>query len=398
MTGRRCDEGQGKWKEVSSSFGQFETMLQDHKQGPKDGPCFLQGKSANGARKAVAMIENHILGVDLDSGAPLKDVMDTIQRYGLEAVIYTTHNHLKNTSVIKRDHFLKWADASTVEEDTVRDYLIHVKGTLPSIVDDLTIIDDAHHSDEGVVILVQHKPMPKFRAVFPLASPFVFAKRGGSQQDAINEWKERYAGFCTELGLFFDEKCVDPARLFFLPRHAAKDKAFGSWLVMGEPLDLDQFDRVKMKRGRNNKRTAVAANAYTAAAGGVDDDEDEADRYITSCDFNLKGWSIKYAKRFEVQTMIEEVVGGDFIREPRGNKPGVHVECPFEAEHSSFGGGGTFVVNASDNLDDGHEGGFTFTCVHNSCAGRDRLDYLKEMIEQELITVADLKNKDFLFE
>jgi len=399
MTGRRRDEGQGKWKEISSTFGQFETVLQDHKEGQKDGPCFLQGKSANGARKAVAMIENHILGVNLDSGAPLTDVMETIQKYGLEAVIYTTHSHLKDTSVIKRDHFIKWNEEGEVDEEAVRDYLIKVKGTLPQIVDDLEIIDDAHHTEEGVVILVKHKPMPKFRAVFPLKEAFVFAKRGGSQKDAINEWKERYAGFCTELGLFFDEKCVDPARLFYLPRHPSKSKNHGSWLVVGEPLDLDKFDRVKMKRGRTGKRSAVSSNAFTDAAGGAGyDDEDDADRYITSCGFNLKGWSIKYAKRFEVQTMIEEVVGGDFVRESRGNKPGVHVECPFEAEHSSFGGGGTFVVNASDNLDDGYDGGFTFTCVHNSCAGRDRLDYLKEMIEQELITVADLKNKDFLFE
>lgn len=396
MSGRRRDEGQGRWKEVSSTFGQFETVLQDHKEGAKDGPCFLQGQSAGGARKAVAMIANHILGVDLDSGAPLVDVIDTITKHGLEAVIYTTHSHLKNTSVIKRDHFLKWAGATEVEEEAVRDYLINMKGTLPAIVEDLEIVDDAHHSEEGVVILVAHKPMPKFRAVFPLAEPFVFAKRGGSQQDAIAEWKERYAGFCSELGLFFDEKCVDPARLFYLPRHAAEDQTFGSWLVVGEPLDLDQFDRVKMKRGKNNKRTAVASNAFTDSGAGEDDDDD-ANRFITESGFNLRGWSVKNAKRFEVQTMLEECVGGDFIREPRGNKPGTHVECPFEAEHSSFGGGGTFVVNASDNLDEGYEGGFTFNCVHNSCSGRDRLDYLKELIEQELVTEDDLKNKDYLF-
>lgn len=398
MTGRRRDEGQGKWKEITSSFGQFETILQDHKEGPKDGPCFLQGKSANGARKAVAMIENHVLGVDLDSGAPLQDVMETIQRYGLEAVIYTTHSHLKDTSVIKRDDFWKKMDTTGADPELLRQYLITYKGVLPEIVDDLEVLDDAQHSDEGVVILVKHKKMPKFRAVFPLKEPFIFAKRGGSQKDAIDEWKERYAGFCTELGMFFDEKCVDPARLFYLPRHPAKSKSHGSWLIVGEPLDLDKFDRVKIKRGRN-KRPAGPANAFTAAAGDVTDDgEDEADRYITSCGFNLKSWSVKNAKRFEIQTLIEELVGGDFIRDARGNKPGVHVECPFESEHSSFGGMGTFVVNASDNYDEGYEGGFTFNCTHNACSGRDRLDFLKEMIEQGLISVDDLKSKEFLFE
>jgi hypothetical protein len=396
MTGRRRDEAQGRWKEISSTFGQFETVLQDHKEGQKDGTCFLQGKSAGGARKAVAMIENHILGVDLDSGAPLSDVMATIQKHGLEAVIYTTHSHLKDTSVIKRDHFLKWADSTTVEEDAVRDYLIQKKGVLPEIVEELAIVNEAHHTEEGIVVLVQHKPMPKFRAVFPLTEPFVFAKRGGSQQDAIAEWKERYAGFCTDLGLFFDEKCVDPARLFYMPRHAPKDKTFGSWLILGDPLDLDKFDRVKMKRGKDGKRRAVGSNAFTEA--GTDDDDDDRERYVTKDGFNLKGWAIKNAKRFEVQTMIEECCDSDMIREPRGGKPGTHIECPFEAEHSGFGGGGTFVVNASDNADEGHDGGFTFVCVHNACSGRDRLDFLCEMIDQEMITVDDLKSKDYLLE
>lgn len=197
MMGRRRDEQQGKWKAQSSTFGIFTDALRDHKEGAKDGPCFLQGESADGARKSSAQIANHILGVDLDSGAPLEDVMKTIQEYGLEAVIYTTHSHLKDTSVIKRDHFLKLMGTSEAEPALIRQYLIEVKGTLPQIVEEIEILDDSHHTAEGVVILVKHNPMPKFRAVFPLAEPFVFAKRGGSQQDAILEWKERYAGFCS---------------------------------------------------------------------------------------------------------------------------------------------------------------------------------------------------------
>lgn len=401
MSGRSRQEAQGKWKPLTSTFGQFANVLQDHQAGPKDGPCFLQGESAGGARKAVAMVANHILGVDLDSGAPLQDVIDTIVKYGLEAVIYTTHSHLKDTSVIKRDDFWKKMDTTSADPDLIREYLITFKGVLPEIVSDLEVLDDAQHSDEGVVILVKHKPMPKFRAVFPLKEAFVFAKRGGSQKDAIAEWKERYAGFCSELGLFFDEKCVDPARLFYLPRHQKGDKRFGSWLVMGEALDLDKFDRVKMKRGKDGKRRAVGGsggNPFTNASGGYDDgDDDDAERYIYE-GFNLRGWAIKNAQRFEIQSMLEDVADGDFIREDRGSKPGVHVECPFESEHSSFGGGGTFVVNASDNADEGYDGGFTFTCVHNACAGRDRLDFLKGLLEEEIITVADLKNKDYLLE
>lgn len=395
MRGRRRDESQGKWKETVSTFGMFADVLMQHQEGPKDGPCFLQGQSAGGHRKSAAQIANYILGVDLDSGAPLADVMATIQREGLEAIIYTTHSHLKATSVIKRDHFFKIMGVTTAEEDTVRQYLIDTKGMLPQIVEELEIIDDAAHTEEGICILVQHEPMPKFRAVFPLAEPFIFAKRGGSQQDAILEWKERYAGFCTKLAFFFDEKCVDPARLFYFPRHPAGDTSFGTWHIVGDPLDLDKFDRVKMTRRKRGK--AGPANAFTDAGGGSGSDDDERDRYITESGFNVRGWASKNAKRFEIQTLLEDVVGGDFIREPRqGGKAGTHVECPFEAEHTSFGGGGTYVVNASDNYDEGFDGGFTFHCVHNACAGRDRLDHIRELIDQEIITVEDLKNKDYL--
>jgi hypothetical protein len=398
MTGRNRSEYQGKWKPVPSTFGQFAAVLCDHLPGKKDGPCFLQGEAAGGTRKAVAMISNEILGVDLDSGAPLEDVIDTIQKFGLDAVIYTTHSHMKDTSVIKRDHFMKKMDTSDADPELLRDYLIEWKGILPAIVEDLEVIDDAHHSEEGIVILVKHKPMPKFRAVFSLKEPFVFAKRGGTQKDAIAEWKERYAGFCTALGLFFDEKCVDPARLFYLPRHPKGNTSFGSWRIVGDPLDLDKFDRVKISRRRKNQRGAGPANAFTDASGGESaSDDDDRDRYKFDGK-NLLSWAKKHAHKFEVQTMLEECIGGDFIREDRGGKPGVHVECPFEAEHSSFGGMGTFVVNASDNIEEGYDSGFTFTCVHDACSGRDRLDFLRELLEQELITWDDLTNPEFMIE
>lgn len=395
MTGRSRQEGQGRWKPKKSTFGLFSDSLRNHQEGPKDGFCFLQGESAGGHRKSAAQIANHILGVDLDSGAPLADVIQTIQKHGLEAVIYTTHSHLKDTSKIKRDHFLKKMGVNEPDEDSVRQYLIEWKGILPAILETLEIMDDAYHTEEGIVILVRHNPMPKFRAVFALHEPFIFGKRGGTQQDAIAEWKERYAGFCTEMGFFFDEKCVDPARLFYFPRHPKGDTTFGSWLIVGEPLNLDKFDRVKMQRRRNGSRP-MAQNAFSAAADGHD--EDDRDVFVTECGFNLKGWAAKHAKRLEIQTLIEDVVGGDFVREPRQGKPGTHVECPFEAEHSDFGGGGTYVVNASDNLDEGFDGGFTFHCVHNACAGRDRLEYLREMIDQDLITPQDLKDKTYLLE
>jgi hypothetical protein len=391
--GRNRMEKQGAWKPLRSVFGQFSDALQKHVEGKKDGPCFLQGECAGGTRKAAAMVANYIIGVDLDSGAPLDDVMDTIIEAGLEAVVYTTHSHLKDTSQIKRDHFLKWADGESISPELCAEYLMQVKGVIPEIAKGVEIVDESLHTEEGIVILVRHQPMPKFRAVFPLSEPFIFARRGGTQQDAISEWKERYAGFASAMGFFFDETCIDPARLFYLPRHKRGD-AFGSWWIAGKPVDLDNFDRVKIKRGKKGKRI-VSQNAFSNFAGGADEDDDR-DRYVVNGE-SLVPWAKKVGKVFEIEEFLTEHCP-DMIREPRSGKPGIHVECPFEAEHSSFGGGGTYIVNASDNMADGFDGGFTFHCVHNACQGRDRLDFLKGCIEEEWFSLADLQDKRYRVE
>lgn len=387
--GRRRDERQGRWKAKSSTFDTFGSFLQDHKVGEKDGRCFLQGIAAGGIRKSAGMISNDIIGLDLDSGQPWQEVIDKIATTGLECSLYTTHSHGKSESTIKRDHYLKWSDGLAPTEEGLRQYLLETKHMRPEIVATLRIVDESRHTEEGVVILVRHEPTPKFRAIFPLSEPFTFAKRGGALQDAIREWKESYAGFSTSMDLAFDEACIDPARLFYFPRHA-EGAPFGSWRIAGRPVNLNEYERLPIKRARQGK--ARSQNPFVA----VGQAEEERERYITSDGFNLKQWAAISAKRFEAQIMIEDLLGDDRLRDPRASgKAGIHVECPFEAEHSEFGGNGTFVVNASDSYDDGFDGGFTFKCVHNACADRDRLDLLKGWIDQGLIAPEDLANNDY---
>jgi len=392
-TGAHRQERNGRWKATNATFSLLSDLLHDHKEGKKDGPCFLQGEAAGGARKSNAMIANYILGIDLDSGAPLDGVIDAIRREGLEAVIYTTHSHMKRDTAINRDHFLKWSDGQSPTVKSLRDYLTTVKAMRPEIVEQLEILDDAHHDENGISILVRHTPIPKFRVVFALHEPFIFAKRGGTQKDAMQEWKERYTGFCTALGLAFDQACADPARLYYYPRHPKDAAEFGTWRILGEPLDLDRYDRVKPQSDRKRSGSFHPANVFTDAAGDVSD----GSRLVTPDGLDLRKWAACRASRFEIEILLTERLP-DMLGDPRaGSQPGVHVACPFEAEHSTAGGNGTFVVNASDALEDGRSG-FVFCCTHNACADRDRLDFLHALLADGQLSDADLTDPDFLFE
>ena len=76
----------------------------------------------------------------------------------------------------------------------------------------------------------------------------------------------------------------------------------------------------------------------------------------------------------------------------------MHIECPFEVEHTEPGGTGTFVINASENGDHG----FSIFCSHSSCKTRrgkgasvDRLLFLRKMLEDGWLKLDDLSNPEF---
>lgn len=388
--GQRRTTASGKWKAKTVSFAQFASQLEQHRDGEKDGPCFLQGEAAGGSRKASAMIANYVLGVDIDNGTPIEEVTATIAAAGLEAFIYSTHSHLKSTTLIGRDHYMKVSGEADPTPNGVRSYLQQVKAMRPELLQEITIIEALRYTEDGPMIAVGHLPIPKCRVVFPLSEPFVFARRGGTQNDGIAEWKERYAGFCTALGLKFDKACFDPARLFYLPRHPKGMAEFETIRVVGAALDLDRYPRTKLRRQRGMANGET--NVFSAAG------EDEATRLTLPSGKSMKAWAARYASRFEIATLFSERLDDEQLRDDRsGGKAGIHIECPFEDEHSSYGGNGTYIVNASDMHDEGGNG-FSFHCSHNACADRDRLDLLHGLLSQGLINEADLTNPAYLIE
>jgi hypothetical protein len=107
-------------------------------------------------------------------------------------------------------------------------------------------------------------------------------------------------------------------------------------------------------------------------------------------------WAVTYAPRFEIVTALE-------ARSPEnlGKLNGAKrtVVCPFEDEHTTVGGAGTFAVNASQLAQAGLpyiKSGFVLKCSHNACAERDRLNLLAGMIERGWLTDEDLIDPRFL--
>lgn len=370
----------GGWKNVEGTFGDVIEMLTLHQEGKKDGACFVQGELAGGDRAAKAMVKNYLIGFDLDTGETAEEIDTRLAETGLAYVRYTTHSHMKDESEVKRDSFFRWSErdpTKNIDINLLRKYLISKKGFIPRVVEKLEIIEDAKVSEEGTLTIVKHHQMPKHRIIFFLSEPFVFQGKA-NQMEEIKAWKEHYHGLGIDLGFVYDHTCIDPARLFFMPRHA-KDGPYETRFVDGDYVDLRSYDRVEMKRSDK----AEPANAFQDAGKSLGATSEGL--FVNG--YNLKRWIM--TRDCEIVDLIEEFYP-DAIKTPRTNGPGFHIECPYEDEHTKAGGLGTYAINASDG-----DRGFHIHCTHNSCQGRNKLEYVQRMAELEWFTIDDLQDERF---
>ncbi len=68
----------------------------------KAGACMVLGSSVGGARKAKAMDEMFAMGLDIDSGVTLDNVLNIIEEKGLFCLVYTSFNHGNRGIELKR--------------------------------------------------------------------------------------------------------------------------------------------------------------------------------------------------------------------------------------------------------------------------------------------------------
>lgn len=351
----------------------------------KEGSSIVLGSSIGGARKANAMETMYAMGLDIDAGFPLASMLDRLKKLGLFCIVYTTHSHGKSGLQLKHDEVIQKLKIKPAELDLaqVQRFLReHSKERYEeAFIDAVTFADPdtpKRQVKSGVVIELATPKLDKYRLFFPLAEPVKIIDLGETQKEALEVWENKITGLAREvLDVHFDTSCTDPSRLFYTPRHPkeAGDEWYAA-IVRGDPLRFDDVPMVK-KAVYTGSRAAGSLNAFEIA-GGVNDAEDRPPQALTPSGASLNEWHSRAKDRFQMADLLEDLCS-DRIRVAGGEAQGhVHIECPFEHEHSTEGGTATMVVNALDS----QTGFWTWFCKHDACQGRHKLAFLEEALRQ----------------
>lgn len=389
-----------RWPPKAMTYKDLIVGLSNHKVGEKDGQAFIQGTAIGNERKVPAIDALYIMGLDVDSGIWPQQVIERLQRMGLSAVIYTTHSHMKTDTFLVESSFNQWCKREKIEHaineaplEYVKRYLREARFWEQWIVDTVEV-GEVGHTSEGKGWWLSHSPMPKFRAIFPLSSPYVIAKQHMSQKDAIDLWKRKLVGLANMLDLPLDQACLDASRLFYLPRHA-EGAEFGVWVTGGEALVFEDIPegqtRGSQSRGQNQ------SDPIAHAAAGL---SREKRPHIKSADekFDYSVWvaTNKMSENFDIASLFRNAAPGQVRNEQSSTK--LTVTCPFDHAHSNAGDPedqGCYVESPDPATG---INSFVFSCSHNSCKGRDRLEMLRSAIEDDgngWFTADDLQDRDY---
>lgn len=360
------DRESTKWKPQKLTRGAFLGMLAQHKEGTKDGISFVLGDMVPGRRLKTSIKALWAVGLDIDVGTPTAVVDAAVAKLGCLAIRYSTHSHLNAKTTFKKDMLIKWADKNAdgaeIDDELVQAYLTE-KGWDPTVVKSIEYVGD-EHDEKGIQAVVKHIPMPKHRIVVPFVKPFVIADQGSTQADAMKRWGKVPTALAAELGLPLDESCLDPSRLFYLPRHT-KGRPFDAAIFGGGLFDWKSLEL-------DNAWADIAEKMGKGSGGKSSTDKGR----------ELGRWSMKAAHGFLLCQAIEDFAP-DKMRHQTSQ--GWECECPFDDGHSNAGDPedrGFMAVSAGD----GPSEFFMAKCQHESCKGYTNLDMLGRMIEDGWFT------------
>jgi len=393
----------GKWKATTMPLWQWiEGFDGDgntrafgfsrHPEGKyKEGQSIVLGDSIGGARKAKAMTTMDAMGLDIDSGTELDRMVEKIEELGLFALIYTTHSHGKAGMELKRDEVLrKLGTEGPLTEADVRTFLRdHHKDRFEDHwIEGVTIKEEKHQTKEGMRVILDTPPLDKYRVIFPLWEPIKIIDLADREDAALTVWEDKITGLAVNtLNTHFDRSCTDPSRLFYTARHPKG----GEWdcvVIEGRPLrfeDVTPHSKALYSRGRTDP-----ANAFTMAGGDMYGTRPP--ECSTPSGDSLNEWHRMAKGRFLIADMLEQLAP-DRIRVAGGETAGtVHIDCPFQHEHSDEGGTATMAMNCDTTEHDV----WTVFCRRDACQGRHKLEFVEQMLRDQWFPEAALTDEDWL--
>ncbi len=366
------------WTDIRSlMWPALVDVVSGHRTGPKEGTCIVPATFRGTERKKEHADKIDVVFLDSDSGASLQEIRAALTALGWRGIISSTHSHGSSRTRVKRLHWAKFLATADDPVVAAEQYLVQEKGYLPRVAMNAHIVEEG---DEHITF--QHEPCPKFRIIVPLARPWR-ASDFPTQGVANAAWKERIEAVAAALGLNHDQSCTDTSRLFYLPRRPIDGPLPEIAILDGTPCDIfelpiarSQSRREKARRGSAAKPGSTDEFLYLGSDGAEQD---------------LHDWAREHAHRFEIAAALKARRPGAFIDLVTDTHKH-HMRCPNEEAHTQAGEDhATFCMNSSASS----SRGFVIHCRHGHCDGRDRLLFLRQMLEQGWLTVEDLFDSAF---
>lgn len=396
-----------RWpKAVQQDFLTFTLMFAGHREtNKKDGLCFIPGELVGDKRLMGGVKRIDALVYDVDGTQTIEEATALIEASGYYAILYSSYNHLVTESRKKTDAYDTWArknNAPTIPtSESFKRFLQDNNGAHYQNVDfnfDPEEMESKYRiqTDDGVYYKFGHDSVHKFRVVLPLKEPIYPPTLHPAQKRGIEQYKSIYHGAGIALGLKYDGACEDPSRLYYLPAcppgaepvgvilngpDLVQDAATGKYgFVPG--FDFKLLDWTTVKRVDKKATTSSKAQSTPVPAPSrviVDKNGDTID---------LNRWEKRVGDTFDVEDLLQNKLPDEMLLAPRSGGEGFHVTCPYEANHTTPGGLGTYCVNGDAARP------WTIHCSHQSCkdaSGRKRLDYIAGYIQAGYIEVGDLE-------
>lgn len=369
---------QTSWTDVRSlTWPDVVTLLTTHEVGPKEGTCIVPAVFRGKKRQRADADQIDVAFLDSDTGHTLDEIKAAITARGWSAIISSSHSHLTDRTQAKRGNWDKFLAHCDDPDDAAAAFL-KAKGYQPEVAVDARVVEE---TDEHVVFL--HQPCPKFRVILPLARPWL-ARNYHTQRGANAAWKERVEALAAALGLAHDQSCTDTSRLFYLPRRPADGPPAETAVLEGTHCDIFALPPAPKAEPPARARGRKSASPGKRGAQRRDPpvgDGDHSHVFInpaTGEEVNLRTWAKRAAQSFELRTALQQR-RPDLFTHQGDNGSKYHLRCVNDGEHTQGGTDtATFVVNASEST----SSGFAYHCRHAHCDGRDRLFFLRRMLEE----------------